>query len=484
MSRVAPLNVDMSVSPKKFICLTLKRIAYIIFINLIDIKLTAITGENRMEVFYDRKIELKALSEIESQSIKNACFTVLTGRRRIGKTTLLKKSIENKNNAYLFTTRNAEKELCKKWQKNLQESLGLKIFGQTESLSDLFEQLMIFSQSTHFTLVIDEFQDLEFVSKAFFSQTQNIWDSYKENSKINLIVCGSVYSMMTKIFREEKEPLFGRATHFIHLKPFTPSVVKQILYNYNPDYSSEDLLCLYMLSGGVAKYIFLLMFAGATTKEKMLLSVANMASPFLTDGKDILVSEIGKDYGVYFSILSAIAEGLTSQSEIDSVIQKNTGAYLQNLHRIFGVIEPIRPLYSKQESRNVRWQIVDDYLRFYFFFLYAHQDLIELGNYDKLLEYILRDYETFTGKTLEHYFTAKLSEEKKPEKIGGWWDKKSQNEIDIITVSDLEKACQIYEVKRQAKKIDLQKVQAKAETFMKNLPGYSHTVSGLSMEDM
>ena len=65
-------------------------------------------------------------------------------------------------------------------------------------------------------------------------------------------------------------------------------------------------------------------------------------------------STFGKDYGVYFSILSAIAEGLTSQSEIDSVIQKNTGAYLQNLHRIFGVIEPIRPLYSKQESRNVR----------------------------------------------------------------------------------------------------------------------------------
>ncbi|MBR1721199.1 MAG: hypothetical protein IJ727_01740, partial [Treponema sp.] len=77
------------------------------------IKLTAITGENRMEVFYDRKKELKALSEIESQSIKNACFTVLTGRRRIGKTVLLKKSIENKKNAYLFTTRNAEKELCK-----------------------------------------------------------------------------------------------------------------------------------------------------------------------------------------------------------------------------------------------------------------------------------------------------------------------------------------------------------------------------------
>ena len=437
-----------------------------------------------METFYDRKKELEVLSQIESQSEQSACFTVITGRRRIGKTQLIKHFIRGKKSAYLFTSRSAEKSICEQWQKIIEQSIGLKIFGKLETLSDLFEQIMIYSQDNHFTLVIDEFQDIEFVNKSFFSQMQNIWDSYKPSSKINLIVCGSIYSLMTKIFKDNKEPLFGRFTHYIHLKPFTPTVVKQILYDFNPKYKAEDLLCLYMLSGGVAKYIFLLMNAKATTKEKMINSVCNMASPFLIDGRDILIGEIGKDYGIYFSILQAIASGHTTQSEIDSIILKNTGAYLQNLMKVFGVIEQIRPLNSRQDSRNARWQIVDDYMRFYFKFIYAHQDLIELGNYETLREFILRDYETFTGKTLEHYFTAKIQEQENITKIGGWWDKKSQNEIDIITVNELEKACHIYEVKRQSKKISLEQVKSKANIFMKDMPDYSHEVSGLSMTDM
>ncbi|MBP5569375.1 MAG: ATP-binding protein [Treponema sp.] len=437
-----------------------------------------------MKKFYDRIDELEALSQIEKQSEKSACFTVLTGRRRIGKTELLKHFIKDKKNVYLFTTRSAEKSLCEQWQNTLEESIGLKIFGKAESLSNLFEQIMLFSQSNHFTLIIDEFQDIEYVNKSFFSQMQNIWDSHKSSSKINLIVCGSIYSLMTKIFKDKKEPLFGRSTHNIHLKTFKPSVVKTILKDFNPKYKTEDLLCLYMLSGGVAKYIFLLMNAGATTKARMISSVCNMASPFLVDGRDILISEIGKDYGIYFSILQAISRGYTTQSEIDSIIQKNTGAYLQNLQKIFGITEQIRPLLSKSESRNTRWQIIDEYMLFYFRFIYSHQDLIELGNYDTLKQFILRDYETFTGKTLERYFTAKLQEESNITKIGSWWDKKTMNEIDIITLNELEKSCNIYEVKRQAKKINLSKVQDKADVFMQNLNDYTYKVSGLSMEDM
>ena len=101
-----------------------------------------------------------------------------------------------------------------------------------------------------------------------------------------------------------------------------------------------------------------------------------------------------------------------------------------------------------------------------------------------LKQFILRDYETFTGKTLERYFKAKLQEEGNITKIGSWWDKKSENEIDIITINELKKTCRIIEVKRQSAKLKLDKVESKAQIFMQNLPGYKQEVVGLSMNDM
>lgn len=437
-----------------------------------------------MTKFYDRKKEIESLEQIEKNSFTNANFTLIIGRRRIGKTALLKKFIEDKKSCYLFTTRTSEILLCQQWQKEIEESIGLKIFGTISKLSVLFEQIMQFSKQEHFILIIDEFQDLQAINPAFFSEMQNIWDSTKDSSKINLIACGSVYSMMIKIFEDSKEPLFGRATAKINLMPFAPSVCKEILRDFNPAYTNEDLLCLYMLSGGVAKYIFLLMESGSTTKSRMIEFVTGITSPFLIDGKDILVSEMGKDYGIYFSILSLISKGMTTQSEIDSIIQKNTGSYLSNLYKIFNVIKPVRPLYSKPESRNVRWQITDCYLRFYFWFIYSNQSLIELGQYDLLKTLILRDYETFTGKTLEQYFTDKIKEETQVTKLGGWWDKKSQNEIDIIAINEFSKTCSIYEVKRKPEKINLKLLEEKANTFKKNIPDFSVNYSGLSLTDM
>ena len=441
-----------------------------------------------MKKFYDRKNELTALEQIEKNSLNSANFTVITGRRRIGKTELLKNYIKNKRSCYLFTTRSSETLLCEQWQKSLADDIGLKIFGKITTLSELFEQIMQYSKQEHFVLVIDEFQDLQTINPSFFSQMQNLWDSNKGDSKINLIVCGSVYSMMKKIFEDEKEPLFGRATGKINLTPFSPSVCKEILNDYNSSYTNEDLLCLYMLSGGVAKYISLLMESGSTTKEKMIEYVTGITSPFLIDGKDVLISEMGKDYGVYFSILALISRGLTAQNEIDSVIQKNTGAYLANLDKVYSVIKPIRPLYSKSESRNARWQITDSYLRFYFRFIYSNQSLVELGQYDLLKSVILRDYETFTGKTLEQYFTNKINEEKQLTKIGGWWDRKGENEIDIIAVNDLEKTCSVYEIKRQANRINLSKLTEKVNNFKSvvklEIGGYFIQTFGLSLEDM
>lgn len=109
---------------------------------------------------------------------------------------------------------------------------------------------------------------------------QRIWDLYSPKSRINLIVCGSIYSMMTKIFKDKKEPLYNRQSRFMTVRPFTPTVLKDILSEYNPGYTTEDLLALYAFTGGVAKYVQLLVDAGATAKTTMLDQIIKADSIF------------------------------------------------------------------------------------------------------------------------------------------------------------------------------------------------------------
>ena len=433
--------------------------------------------------FYNRTQELNILGRTLEQSKQSACFTVMVGRRRIGKTSLLLESVKGTKYLYLFVSRTSEPLLCQQFQKDAAEALGIQIFGTITRFRDLFEQLLIFSTKKHYTLIIDEFQEFANVNSSIFSEIQNLWDQYKGNAKINFIASGSIYSMMMKIFENRKEPLFGRLTSKITLQPFAVRVIKEILNDYNPKYTSEDLLCLYMLTGGVPKYIALLMEAGATKKNKMLDMVTSPDSPFIGEGKDLLVSEFGKEYGTYFSILQLIASGKNTQSEIDSVIGKNTGAYLANLEREYSLITKNRPMFSKPESRKNRWSLNDNYLRFWFRFIFPNQSLIEMGKYDMLREVIDRGYEQYSGLILEKYFRAKIAEEKRITDIGSYWDNKGENEIDVIAINDLDKTAIAAEVKRNSNKIDMDILQSKVHS-VKELAKYEIELQGLSLENM
>lgn len=434
--------------------------------------------------FYNRTEELAALARTLEQSKRNACFTVMVGRRRIGKTSLLLESVKGQKYLYLFVSRKSEPLLCEQFQQEATNALGLQIFGTITRFKDLFEQLLVFATKEHYTLIIDEFQEFDNVNSSIFSDVQNLWDQYKNRAKINFIASGSIYSMMMKIFENRKEPLFGRLTSKITLQPFAVSVIKEILADYNPKYTSEDLLCLYMLTGGVPKYIDLLMEAGAVTKDKILDMVTRSDSPFIGEGKELLITEFGKEYGTYFSILQLIASGKIVQSEIDSIIGKNTGAYLVNLEKEYSLIKKNKPMFSKPESRKNRWSLNDNYLRFWFRFIFPNQSLIEMGKYDLLREYIDQNYEQYSGLLLEKYFRAKMAEEERVTNIGSYWDNKGENEIDLIALNDLDKTAIIAEVKRNPKKIDMTVLQKKADSIKKELAKYDVELKGLSMNEM
>ena len=434
--------------------------------------------------FYNRDKELGILAKNRELSACQSVMTTLIGRRRTGKTSLLLKSVEGVRHLYLYVSKDNEQMLCKKFQEQAAAALDIQIFGQTTSFGELFEQLIRYGIDHNYTLIIDEFQNFLSINKSIPSSIQDVWDRYKDRSHVNLILCGSIYSMMKRIFENGDEPLYGRRDSNMRLLPFSIDTLKQILGDHNSGYGAEDLLCLYMLTGGVAKYVALLMDARATTKNKMLRCALAPDSPFLSEGTELLVSEFGRDYGTYFSILQLIAGGMTTQSEIDSIIGKNTGAYLNNLHEDYTFISKNTPILSKPGVRNIKWQIDDPFLRFWFRFVYPYQGLIESNRTELLLQYVSDNYTLFTGKTLERFFHDRMWQTGHYTRIGNWWDKKGEQEIDMVALNEFDKTCVIAEIKRNPKKLSLPGLEAKANAFLSEMKGYRTEYRLLSLEDV
>ena len=437
--------------------------------------------------FYNREKEIRKLEEVQKQSLKNAQFTVVTGRRRIGKTHLLIHATQGLPTIYLFVARKAESLLCQDFQQEIQDKLGITIFGEISGFGRLFEYLMIQSRDRPFNLIIDEFQEFIQIAPSIYSEMQHHWDFHKSESRINLIVSGSVFSIMHKIFENSKEPLFGRATQMMQIRPFETSVLKEILTDHHPSWTSEDLLALYCFTGGVAKYVQMFMDGGAYTKQAMIELMIREDSLFLPEGKNMLIEQFGKEYAIYFSILSSIARGENTRKRIETIVKREIGGYLTKMERDYSLISKIIPIFSRVETKNVRYVIEDNFLTFWFRFIFKYSHIIEIRGYRELIKIVNRDYQTFTGRLLERYFRSKYIEEREYTRIGGYWDRRGETEIDLIAVNELEKRAEIIEVKRIAENINLEKLKEKGYDFKRvtgQLKDYQITFRGLSMDDM
>ncbi len=433
--------------------------------------------------FYDRTSEIAALQQIEQASAETAQMTVMVGRRRVGKTTLLKNAFKSTPVLYFFVAKKNEVLLCDEFSQEINEKLGIPI-GRYANFAELFRAIMQLSVRMNFTLIIDEFQEFRNINPSLFSDMQNIWDSAKDKSHINLIFCGSIYSMMKRIFENSKEPLFGRATAKMLIKPFSIATIKEILSDHHPKHSNEDLLAFYMITGGVAKYVEQLVNKKAFTKKAILNTIFAEGSFFLNEGRDVLINEFGKDHGNYFSILSLIASSKTDRGQIESILNMDVGGYLERLETAYNIIKRHRPFGAKEGSRSIKYNIEDNFLNFWFRFLYKYRSAVEIGNLDYIRDIVERDYETYSGIFLEKYFRTVMMESKEFSDIQGYWNAKSENEIDIVAINEVEKRLVFCEVKRNPRRISLKKLEHKSQDIVSTHPKFSVEYKGLSLEEM
>ena len=338
-----------------------------------------------------------------------------------------------------------------------------------------------------FNLVIDEFQEFYNINKSIYSDIQDIWDQYRQKTHMNFVVSGSIYSLMEKIFHSEKEPLFGRADNIIKLSAFSLNVLKKIMKDYHPQYTNDDLLALYSFSGGVPKYVELFCDNRVLTVDEMIDFMVRDNSPFTDEGKNLLIEEFGKNYGTYFSILSAISGGYNTQTEIEALLgEKSLGGYLKRLIEDYNIVVRQRPVFSKEGSQTVRYEICDNFIHFWFNYFDRNRSLIEIKNFVGLRKLIKADYPTYSGKILEQYFKQKYAESYEFRLIGSWWEPKgNQNEIDIVAIYLDNKSAIVAEVKRQKKNFKPELFQKKVEHLEnKVLAKYQINTVCLSLEDM
>lgn len=434
--------------------------------------------------FYNREREIKLLRNIEESSIEASKMTFIVGRRRIGKTSLIKESYKKGNFIYLFVSKKNEVLLCEEFIETITATTDIKFFGKFTKFKNLFLFLMEVSKSKPLTLAIDGFQEFTKVNSSIYSDMQNIWDSNKVESKMNLILSGSIFSMMKKIFEGEKEPLFGRADNRIHLKPFKVDVLKKIYNEYYPNYSNEDLLTFYIITGGVAKYVELFVDNKIFTRDEIFDYIFSANSMFLEEGKNVLIEELGKEYGTYFSILSLISSSKTSRREIESILEKNVGGYLDKLEHEYYVIKKIKPFLAKESGRVQKYSIDDNFLNFWFRYIYKYRSTIEIENFVQLKKFIKDDFSSYSGRFLEKYFIEKLAIAEKYTEIGTYWERANQNEIDIVAVNDFSKQILFAEVKLNSDKIRLNNLIFKSRKVEEKMKGYQVEYKGFSLKDM
>lgn len=452
-----------------------------------------------MKKFYDRESEMTRLREMQRQAFEDCSrFVVLTGRRRVGKTSLVYRLMEETEDVapglYFFVGRKAEATLVRTFCEEVREKLGEYVPEGIKSFRGLLQLLLEIGKRRQFTLFIDEFQEFDNVNQEVFSDVQELWDKYKKETNVCLIVSGSIFRMMERIFKDEGEPLFGRDDCTIKLQPFLTSTMREILGDYKPDYTNEDLLALWTITGGVARYIEILMNNRCTSVKKMLNFVCGSGdSYFIEEGRSVLVQEFGKQYGTYFSILDQIAHGDVTQSEIEAALGvKSLGGQLKVLEEKYGIVQKKRPVGAKEGSQTVRYEIGDNFFRFWFRYIHRYSSLIEIGNLPALEQIMVKDYTTFSGIALERWFRQRMMESHRYRLIGGWWQSGGTNakgnsddfEIDIVAET-LEGDVEAYEVKRNPQKYSPARLQEKVTQMQRHLyRGREVKIGGLSLEEM
>lgn len=434
--------------------------------------------------FIGRKAELEKLNaEYEHDS----SFVVIYGRRRVGKTTLIKEFLKKKTAFYFLATEELESQSMKRLAgvaaRMTQNSLLQKTVF-TDWL-DLFQVIADYQPDKKKVLVIDEFPYLVKTNPAFPSILQNAWDEILMGRNVMLILSGSLIGMMQKYALSYSSPLYGRRTSQMRLAPL-PFTDVYDAQNLPFEKAAEQ----YAVTGGVPKYLEF--FEDGRELIEQLKDAVFSKSGFLYEEPFFLLKSESVTAVNYFSIIKAIADGNHKLGRIAGALGQETSAltpYLSTLSDL-GLIEKRTPVTEKnpEKSRKGLYFISDHFMRFWFRYVYPYKGELELDNMQIVLDEISKDFkEKFTASAYEDIcreifvnLCRKGIISFVPSRIGAYWlnDCDGDTEIDVMAVDHQNKRIFAGECKYHAKPVDapvyfrLREKVLNAAEMKKGFPGY------------
>ena len=449
--------------------------------------------------FYGREHETALLRRYQKISQTGPSqMVVVAGRRSVGKSRLIQEALNEPNGRgpflYFFVnSEKTEKGNVDAFLRLHADALGVAGLSVTfPDLRSLVEYILQRSKTQPMTLVFDEFQNLRTVSHAFFGDLQELWDRYAVQARLLLVTAGSDTPAMREIMHNPKAPLYGRLSIFIRLQPLPIVVLRQILEDHSHGCATaDDHLALWMLTGGVAKYVERLMDAGCVTKEAMIEHAASPSSCFWTEGELLLKAVFKQDVATYFAVLEAVSQGVSERAKLTALFQKeiDISGHLKKLEEHFALLTREKPFDAGAKCRHFRLLVDDAFLRFWFRYLFANRSLLELGpgGSKQLAHEILTNFPEYAAESLKEYFMRGLMESGTVSKCGPWWNRKGGDEIDIVAYKPFAKRLLFIEVKRDPRKIDLRKLKEKSFAFLAANPAYSNCEiawEGRSLDDI
>ncbi|MGY0394312.1 ATP-binding protein [Fusobacterium sp. SYSU M8A802] len=445
--------------------------------------------------FINRKREMATL---EKEYTREKSFVVLYGRRRTGKTTLIKEFITDKNAFYFFADKQNESLQISRFKKQLAEYFKDEFLKKIEindwdTIFDYFINKI--RDDEKFILVIDEFQYLCSVNKGFSSIFQRIYDEKMCHKNIMVILCGSLISMMYSEVLSYDSPLYGRRTAQIKLQPITFEYYKDFFENK----SKKERIEFYSITGGIPKYIL-----EFDKTESPLWNIENNIfnkDNFLYSEPKFLLQEEINDLSRYFSILNSIASGNTKLSSICSNLELNSNGITPYITKLIDldILEKEVPVTENLEnSKKGLYKIKDNYLKFWFRYVYPYQSYLEIENLTYPLGKIKNEFNLWVSKIYEELARETLfSNLQIPfpiKKLGRWWN--NNEEIDIVALGDKDiifGECKwsnkkvglsvLFSLKEKSKKVNWNNNSRKEYFILFSKEGFSEDLIALSQKD-